>query len=429
MKKAKTKYLCYAMLSLFILLTVVLGIINAVNFTMAANDADRITQIIADRKGYLIEQQKLNGGKHKNKKNTETADTPQKNDSSDKNEDIPPFDDSGAFGPMGQGSPETNNSVRYFTYIFYRDGHSEKAAFQISAVDEDEAEKWAESLINESTGWTRGTYRYRVFEYKHRTYVTIIDQGRELLPSYRILIISVCGELAGLAISFLVLTIIGNRLFRPLEEADRKQKSFIANVENKFKIPLTIISASMEIIEKEKGADDYTITVNRQIKKMGGLVKELGTLAIFDESELNKTTLDLSYVVKTSLEIRRKAFKDQKLALDIQIEDNIELNGDEEVFEKIVDELTENTLHYAKTHACFELFKEKERIILRASNDTDLPNGDCERVFDRFNKLKNAENSDSAGLGLSYVKNTVKAHNGRAAAKTENGEFIVTLAL
>ena len=80
-------------------------------------------------------------------------------------------------------------------------------------------------------------------------------------------------------------------------------------------------------------------------------------------------------------------------------------------------------------HACFELFKEKERIILRASNDTDLPNGDCERVFDRFTKLKNAENSDSAGLGLSYVKNTVKAHNGRAAAKTENGEFIVTLAL
>ena len=417
------------MLSLFILLTVVLGIINAVNFTMAAQDADFITQTIADRKGYLNEQQKLNGNKHKDKKNTETSDTPQKNESSDNNAGMTQFGESEGFGPMGPGSPETSNSLRYFTYIFYRDGHSEKAAFQISAVDEEEAEQWARSLVNETTGWTRGTYRYRVFEYKHRTYVTIIDQGRELLPSYRILIISVCGELAGLAISFLVLSIIGNRLFRPLEEADRKQKSFIANVENKFKIPLTVISASMEIIEKEKGADDYTTAVNRQVKKMGVLVKDLGTLAIFDESDLNKTTLDLTHAVNTVLERKCDEFTKQDITLSVQTEESIELDGDEDVFEKIIDELCENALHYAKTHACFELFKEKDRIILRASNDTDLPNGEYERVFDRFTKMKNADDSDGAGLGLSYVKNTVKAHDGRVSAKVENGEFIVTLAL
>ena len=97
-------------------------------------------------------------------------------------------------GPMGPESPEMNASMRYFTYAFDSDGNAEQIAYQISAVTEEEAESWAESLADEKMGWTRGTYRYRVYEHKDKTYVTVIDQGRELLPSFRILSICVCGE-------------------------------------------------------------------------------------------------------------------------------------------------------------------------------------------------------------------------------------------
>ena len=44
MRKAQKKFTLYAVMSVFVLLTILLGTINGVNFTMAAQDADQITQ-------------------------------------------------------------------------------------------------------------------------------------------------------------------------------------------------------------------------------------------------------------------------------------------------------------------------------------------------------------------------------------------------
>ena len=51
MIKAETRFRLYAVLSVFVLLVVLLGVINGINFTMAATDADEITQRIASGKG------------------------------------------------------------------------------------------------------------------------------------------------------------------------------------------------------------------------------------------------------------------------------------------------------------------------------------------------------------------------------------------
>ena len=51
MNKAEKKFRIYAILVIFVLLTVLLAVINTVNFTMAAEDADRLTQAISERQG------------------------------------------------------------------------------------------------------------------------------------------------------------------------------------------------------------------------------------------------------------------------------------------------------------------------------------------------------------------------------------------
>ena len=51
MSKARKKFVLYAMLALFALLGILLGIINGVNFTMASQDADRITQMLSENQG------------------------------------------------------------------------------------------------------------------------------------------------------------------------------------------------------------------------------------------------------------------------------------------------------------------------------------------------------------------------------------------
>lgn len=400
MKKAKNKFLLYAVLSVFVLLFVLLTVINAVNFTMAAEDADEITGMLSASHGAFGQ-----GG------------------------DRRPFEMMNPFGPMGPRSPELQFSVRYFTVAISEDGSAETVAFYISAVTEEEAATWAKSLTGASTGWTRGTYRYRIYEDGGRTFVTVIDQSRELLPSFRILIISAVGLVLGTLIGFAVLFFTGEKLFAPLDKADRRQKKFLARAERQFKVPLTVISAETELIEREGGPNEHTRSINTQVRHMGGLVRDLGSLAVFEETDGAKTTVVLSEILAAELSERAEQFAEKGIALKSDIASGVTLTADPDALKRMLDELCENVRRFAKSKAVFILRTDNDRVTLLAENDAELPDGSCDEVFDRFTRLDNAAELESAGLGLSYVKDIVMAHDGRIHAQVTDGVFRLTVSL
>ena len=402
MNKVKRKFIFYAEMAVFVLLTVLLSVINAINFTMASEDADRITEMISKSGGTFFRD------------DSNAAITPGGRGNS-------------RIGPMGPDSPEMNASVRYFTYAFDEDGNAEKIDYRISAVTESEAERWAESLLNEDIGWTNVTYRYRVYEKNDKTYVTVIDQGRELLPSYRILIISLCGEAAVLLLSFLILVLVGKSLFNQFEEADRKQKRFIANVESEFKLPLTIINANTEVIERENGSNDQTKSINRQVRKMTKLVKNLAALSIFEEKDITVSKVDMSNIFNVAIDTKKSKFEKHNIELEYSIDTDITVDGDERAIKQIFDELIENSIKFSVSKASFTLQKQNGRIVIQQTNDTNLSNGSIDQIFDRFTTLENANDKDGYGLGLSYVKDIVKAHNGRISAKVSGGIFTLRI--
>lgn len=337
--QARKRFVLFAALSVFALLAALLCIINGVNFTMAAADADEITLKLANRNGAFERTQpppdaeQTSGG-------TEEPPPPGISEASfigpqlpegvettatafDAKPDAPPETESAPpapatrerrkrpprIGSMGPDSPETVSSIRYFTYAFDGNGNIEKVAFQLSAVDEEEAKTWADSLrVRQQTGWTRTTYRYRVYHSGGWDYVTVIDQGRELLPSLRILVISVIGGLFSVAVSYLFLLSVSERLFKPLEDADRKQKRFIADVERDFKVPLTVVDADAEVLEKERGETEETRSIHRQVRRMAALVKDLSALSLFDEKNLDTSTLDLSGFARAAADGWREKF-------------------------------------------------------------------------------------------------------------------------
>lgn len=398
MKRARRKFVLYAELAVFVLLTVLLSVINIINFTMAADDADMLTQRISGNHGVFDKTaQEGNNGRF--------------------------FSEKGRMGPMGPDSPEMNSSIRYFTFSFDKDLNAQKIEFRMSAVDENEAEGWARSLLNESTGWTKGTYRYRVYEDNGLVYVTVIDQGRELLPSYRIFMISVAGEIVVLLLGLLALTYAGKLLFKPFEEAERKQKRFITNVERDFKMPLTIINANTEVIEKQNGPSEQTKSINRQVRKMTGLVKEIAALSLFEEKDLHITKINISNILSVEIDRKKPDFEKKGIELTTDIQPDLYITGDGEAMAKVVSELIENALKFSLAKASFTLVKHKDRLTLTASNDTDLKSGSIDQIFDRFTTLENAEGKEGAGLGLSGFKSIIRAHNGRVSAKVAEGVF------
>ena len=134
MNKAEKKFVWYAVAAILVLLTVLLGIINIIGFAMAAEDADRLTQRLADRSGSFGQMFIDPSGNKRGEMS--------KNGIMEKD---------GKFGPMGPDSPDINASLRYFTYSFDKDGNGRMESYQLSAVSEEEAVSWAKALAKEKT--------------------------------------------------------------------------------------------------------------------------------------------------------------------------------------------------------------------------------------------------------------------------------------
>ncbi len=418
MIKARKKFVRYAMLSVFILLTVLLGIINIISFTMASEDADQMTLRLSEEQGIFSPDRQA--GRNVN---------PVMDPAGNRSQMFPGgfFGQPGATGP---DAPDTPASLRYFTYAFDQSGNGEKIAFSISAVTEEEALTWAQSLLKEKeTGWTAGNYRYRVYLNGGKTYVTVIDQSRELVTPYRILYISLGGLVLALGIGYLFLMYLGKRMFQPLEEADRRQKRFIADAEKEFRVPLTVINANTEIIERESGESEQTRSINRQVKRMIALIRTLGSAGIFEEKDMVRTGFDLSSLVRSAGEGALSGFTEKGLTLQVSAEEPIEMEGDSESMGSLITELLDNARKFALTHAELSVSRFRGRITLTASNDTDLPDGSVDQVFDRFTRLDNAKDADGMGLGLSRVREIAKAHNGRVKASVTGGIFTLTVNL
>ena len=427
MNKAAKKFHLYAMVSLFLLLSALLAVINGINFTMAANDADRVTGMLANEQGRF--------------RSGVPAETPADGSAPAGSEpqgegpagDAPPSGDPftlGRMGPMGPDSPELRSSVRYFTFRFDRNGNAETVAMQISAFTEEEALALAKKLSAETVGWTKFTYRYRVYEIGNDTYVTVIDQGRELLASYRILLISAVGEVAVLIISFFFLRAVGKRLFQPLEEADRKQKRFLAEAESELKIPLTVMSADAEWIEREYGPSDAAASLRRQVGKTAALVKKLGSLAIFEDETAQNLSCNLSDILSSAVDQAEPAFAARSVSVRCEADEGVLVKGDPDLLSRAVGELTENARKFALTRASFSLKRDGDRVRLTVANDADLNEvGNLEQVFDRFTTLGNAAGKDGSGLGLSFVRDVVRSMGGRVQASAEGGMFLLRIVL
>ena len=406
MNKAEKKFRLYAIFVTFILLTSLLSVINGVNFTMAASDADKITQMLADRQGNFSYKENAFGNKSEN-----------------------PWDGEFKMGPMGPDSPEMYASIRYFTIAFSeKSEQSETVAFNVSTVTQEEAQDWAKTLIKEKTGWTRGTYRYRVYKNHGIRYVTVIDFGRELLPSFRILIISAVGELICLIIGWFVLLGIGKKIYAPIEEVDRKQRSFIKNANKEFRVPLAIINGNTELTAIKYGPDDETRSTHQQIEKLNKLVDKLSTVGIFDDEDMSRAEVPVSEFLSAALDRKTESFASSGLDVTVDIAPNIILSADREAISRMFDELVDNALKYSLTNVTFTLKQENGYILFETRNDTNLPDGPVNQIFDRFTTLENRK-ENSAGLGLSYVKEIVKAHNGRISATVFGGIFSIRITL
>lgn len=248
--------------------------------------------------------------------------------------------------------------------------------------------------------------------------------------------------IAGLSFfGFLLISIFLSRwAVKPVAAAWLRQKQFIADASHELKTPLTVILTNAELLQSEGYTPAERNNFSQSILLMGRqmrlLVEKMLELARSDAEQTPQRMqpVNLSKLVLDSAISFEGVFVDKGLLLDSQIEPDINIQGNEQALQQVVDILLDNAQKYSTpggvTTVQLSNYK-PTKCRLRVSNPgTEIPSEDLKKIFQRFYRMDKARSRDgSFGLGLSVAESLVIQHKGKIWAESHNGINTFTIEL
>ena len=471
-KKLRKKFVITAMLSLLLILVIMIAVINIVNVVQVISDADEMLTVLNENDGYfpemkdkLIPKDFAEGQEAPSDANisegqdvspegfapasqevpsdgsiSEGQQVPPDSSSSSDRVPIPRQNDPFAFEHLKtMRSAEMPYQSRYFWVRFDDSGNvTETDTRHIVAITEDTAVTYATSVYE--SGKEKGflqSYRYRAGSNDDGSAIIIFtDLSGQLINIYRLLWQSLLVGVIALAAMFVLVFLFSGQAVAPVVESLEKQKRFITDAGHELKTPLAVISANIDVLELEAGKSEWTGSIRNQVKRMNSLVKNLLTLSRMDEERMHVvySDFDMSAAVKeTALSFEAVAeSKSKKYQMDI--EEGIHITGDKNAIVQLSSLLLDNAIKYSSDNGFIHIILSKDKnIVLEVSNTSDcIPQGNLERLFDRFYRADSSRSRESGGygIGLSVAQAIAQSHGGTIQALRDGDKiirFVVTL--
>lgn len=401
-KRLRRRVITMTMLSLFILLSVIVVGMNALNFHFLSSEADDIIELISQNKGRFPDNGAIHGGK------------------------LPPHI-----------SPELPDELRYFTALADADGNIVRTdTGRTSSVTAETAAEYAkQALILGKENGFMSRFRFAVTEDERGTFVIFLDCGRKLDSFHTFLFTSMIMSLAGLLIAFFAILFFSGKIIRPIAESYAKQKRFITDAGHEIKTPLTIINANADLLELETGENECIDDIKQQAQRLTKLTNDLITLARMEEDErpMQMTEFPVSEVVADAAAPFKKLAQAQKKELLLDVSPMLAMRGNVQAIEQLVAILLDNALKYSPPESAVKLKLEKQNknICLSVFNESaiEIKKEKLDLLFERFYRTDTSRNSATGGhgIGLSLARAAVNAHGGKIFASSADGRsFTVT---
>lgn len=211
----------------------------------------------------------------------------------------------------------------------------------------------------------------------------------------------------GMIIELLVFGIsyyLADKAIRPVQDAYKKQKEFIANASHELKTPIAAARANFEAL----GATEqpWTDNVDAELDRAAELVNNMLTLARTDGrvATAKRKEIDLVKTVKKRAQLINARLGEKELKV-VAPEEAKKVIAEADLLQ-ILDILFDNAVKYSKSVILIEV---TDKSIVVSNDGKVLSSRDYDRIFDRFYQVdKTAEGS---GLGLAIAK-TVADQNG-----------------
>ena len=266
--------------------------------------------------------------------------------------------------------------------------------------------------------------------------IAFIDTTGEIYAINRLLFITLIVCIAGLAVTFILVTHFSDYAVASEAENMAKQKDFITNASHELKTPLAVIRANTEMSQMINGEDEWSASTMKQIDHMSGLIANL--VMISKAQELEDTTemaeIDASDIVNSTVKTFEPVAMQSGITLENKTSEGVTITADASKIMQLTTILLDNAIKYCDENGTVrvELVSQRRGLRLTVSNSyKDGANVDCNKFFERFYREDKSHNIDKGGygIGLSIAENICRQYNGDIRAAWKNGEisFVCTL--
>ncbi|MEQ8239970.1 MAG: HAMP domain-containing sensor histidine kinase [Cyclobacteriaceae bacterium] len=220
---------------------------------------------------------------------------------------------------------------------------------------------------------------------------------------------------------------------------------FINNMTHELKTPIATISLASEALrdkdiqQVDEMRDRYIKVISEENHRLSDQVERVLQMAAIDKNDLNLILepIAINEIANEAYETMKFRVEDQQgeIRKSFEVPDHIKVNVDHTHMLNIMVNLIDNALKYSEEspNIFIRTWHNKRNVYLSVKDHGIGMSREAQKhIFDKFFRVStgNIHNVKGFGLGLSYVKNMVHAHDGDITVDSTLGKgstFTVTL--
>lgn len=216
------------------------------------------------------------------------------------------------------------------------------------------------------------------------------------------------------------------------------KNDFINNMTHEFKTPIATISLAVDALRNEKVQQDpkkmsyFSEIIKEENQRMNRQVETILRAALLEKQEiqLNLKPLHIHQIVTDVADNFMLRLQEKGGTLELKLNATNDLiEADEVHISNLINNLMDNAVKYAKDNVppkicIFTSSTDKKFSIRIEDNGIGMNRETVKRIFERFYRAHtgNIHNVKGFGLGLSYVKSVVDAHDGHIKPESTLGK-------
>ena len=219
------------------------------------------------------------------------------------------------------------------------------------------------------------------------------------------------------------------------QRREKELKQEITNISHDLRTPLTSIKGFSELLTdrslSETEKEEFLAIIQKKIDNLTMMVDLFYELSQIDSAD-KQLIMEQQFLDQLVVEAMLLFYDDfEKSQLSIHVDEVVlpPIIADKKATNRIVTNIIQNALRYAKSYLTITLIEDEKYVWLRAINDvTEFNRTEINRIFDRTFRLDNSRTAGHLGLGLHIVRQLINKQGGKVVADVHKNEFRIDVA-